>query len=214
MSEWWTYSISDFLLFSRETYFRLFALYHDDVWPLQIAALAAGIAVLALALRGMGGRAVAILLAIGWLWVAWAFHFRRYATIQWAATYYAVAFVIQSLLVLWTGAIRNHLDGQARGRWPGLALLALAVAVPPFLPGRIELFALTPDPTALATIGAVLALGARVRTSLLVIPLLWCGITTATLWAMRTPDALLPLLVPIAAIALRRLAIGHQVRQR
>jgi hypothetical protein len=213
MSAWWTYSISDFLLFSRETYFRLFERYHHDVWPLQIAALAAGIAILALVLSGKGGRTIAILLAIAWLWVAWAFHIRRFATIQWAATYYAAAFVIQSLLVLWTGAIRNRFDGQTRGRWPGLALIALAVAVPPFLPGRIELFALTPDPTALATIGVVLALGARPRTSLLVIPLLWCAVTCATLWSMRTPDALLPLLAPIAAIVLHWRAIGRHGRQ-
>ena len=40
MSEWWTYSLTSFLLFSARTYYRLFELYNADVWPLQIATLA------------------------------------------------------------------------------------------------------------------------------------------------------------------------------
>ncbi len=36
MSEWWTYTLSDFLLFSARTYYRLFELYNRDVWPAQL----------------------------------------------------------------------------------------------------------------------------------------------------------------------------------
>ena len=35
MSEWWTYSLSDFLLFSPRTYYRLFELYNLAIWPTQ-----------------------------------------------------------------------------------------------------------------------------------------------------------------------------------
>ena len=52
MSEWWTYSLSDFLLFSPRTYYRLFELYNLAIWPAQILALALGLAILALWLRG------------------------------------------------------------------------------------------------------------------------------------------------------------------
>ena len=41
MSEWWTYSLSSFLLFSARTYYRLFELYNAEVWPLQIVTLGA-----------------------------------------------------------------------------------------------------------------------------------------------------------------------------
>ena len=34
MSEWWTYTLSDFLLFSPRTYYRLFELHHRALWPL------------------------------------------------------------------------------------------------------------------------------------------------------------------------------------
>ena len=51
MDEWWTYRLSDFLLFSPHTYYRLFELYNIDVWPLQILALSLGIAVIVLIKR-------------------------------------------------------------------------------------------------------------------------------------------------------------------
>jgi len=96
VSEWWTYTLHDFLLFSPRTYYRLFELYNREIWPAQVLTSGAGVAIL-LALRRDGaraGRVIAAVLAGCWLWVAWAFHFQRYATINWAATYFAAAFAI------------------------------------------------------------------------------------------------------------------------
>ena len=53
MSEWWTYSLSDFLLFSPRTYYRLVELYNLAIWPAQLVALAIGAAILAV----LGSRA-------------------------------------------------------------------------------------------------------------------------------------------------------------
>lgn len=176
MSEWWTYRIGDFLMFSRETYARLFERYNREVWPLHLLALTLGIVILVLAWRRRGGRATGAILAIAWLWVAWAFHLRRYSTIHLAATYFAAAFVVEAVLLLSIPLVLST-------RRFGLALFAFALVVPPLLP-RHELFAMTPDPTALATIGIVLCAAGRLRLLLLVIPLLWCAISAATLWAM------------------------------
>ena len=67
---------SDFLLFSPRTYYRLFELYNAAIWPLQIVALAAGVAILLLcASQAWRGRLIAAMLAACWLWFAWAFHF-------------------------------------------------------------------------------------------------------------------------------------------
>lgn len=102
MSEWWTYRLSDFLMFSPRTYWRLVELYNHDVWPAQLAGLAVGFAALWLAAsrRAGAGRVLAALLAVAWLWVGWAFHWQRYATINWAAQYFAVAYAIQAGLLL------------------------------------------------------------------------------------------------------------------
>jgi hypothetical protein len=111
MSEWWTYTLTDFLLFSPRTYYRLFELYNAAVWPLQIVTLALGLAILVLMIRGAAssGRTVAAILAALWLLVAWAYLLERYDTINWAARYFAIAFVLQAALLVWTGLIRDRL---------------------------------------------------------------------------------------------------------
>ena len=48
MSEWWTYTLSDFLLFSPRTYYRLFELYNAEIWPAQIVALTLGVVLVGL----------------------------------------------------------------------------------------------------------------------------------------------------------------------
>jgi hypothetical protein len=208
MSEWWTYRLSDFLLFAPRTYYRLFELYNADIWPAQIAAPALGVAILMLLFRADAGaaRIAAVILAAAWLWVAWAFHFERYATINWAAVYFAAGFALQALLLLWTGVVRGGLrflpvSGVASRIGLGVFLFAL-VAQPLIgpLPGRawmgVELFGLAPDPTAVGTLGLLLVAD-RVRWTLLAMPLAWCAITGATLWAMAAPDALI---APAAAL--------------
>jgi hypothetical protein len=223
MSEWWTYSLSDFLLFSARTYYRLFELYNLAVWPWHIAGVALGVAVLALWLRGVSwhGRAIALILASCWLWVAWAYLLLRYETINWAARYFAVGFAIEAALLLWSGLIRDGL--RLRRAWgaasiAGLGLFCLALFAWPLmgLPlGRpvvqAEVFAVAPDPTVAATLGVLLA-AERTRWEFVVIPLLWCAISGATLWAMQSPDALA---MPAAALLFAVLAArkGRRVEQ-
>jgi hypothetical protein len=213
MSDWWTYSLSDFLLFAPRTYYRLFELYNDDIWPAQIAALAAGAAIVALLDRSGArtSRLVAAILAASWLFVAWAFHLERYATINWAAVYFAAGFALQALLLLWSGAIRGRLDlrleATAISR-AGLALFLFALLVHPAI-GRLvgrpwtqaEIFAAAPDPTAVATLGVLLT-ASRVPWGLMFLPLLWCLITGATLWTMDAPDAVVSPLAAVLALVL------------
>jgi hypothetical protein len=60
--------------------------------------------------------------------------------------------------------------------------------------GRVEVFAIAPDPTAVTTMGIALALGERL---LLPVPILWCMVSGATLWTLHARDALL---VPAVAL--------------
>jgi hypothetical protein len=202
MSEWWTYSLSDFLLFSPRTYYRLFDLYNAALWPVHVLALAIGLAILALMVRGGGdrwSRAAGVLLGACWLWVAWAFLFNRYATINWAATWFAGLFVVQAVLLVLAGATGGGIESAPRLRRAGaVALFVFALLIQPLigpLMGRpwtqAEVFGMTPDPTVLGTLGfALLRPTAGRRWLLLVIPLLWCAISGATLWTMGSPDAL------------------------
>ena len=198
MSEWWTYRPSDFLLFAPRTYYRLFELYNVDIWPLQILALLAGAAILVLIRSRIAssGRVIAVLLAACWLWVAWAFHWQRYETINWAAGYFAVGFAIEALLLIWIGVVRDSLrfDSAPRVRARiGVAIFAFALTFQPLLQllsGRnwqqLETFGVAPDPTAVATLGVLLASN-RMPWIAVPLPLIWCVIGGVTLWLINSP---------------------------
>jgi hypothetical protein len=184
MSEWWTYRLSDFLMFSPATYWRLVERYNRDVWPLQLVAIAAGAMLLwwAAVRRPAAGRVVAAVLAPVWLWVGWAFHWQRYAPINWAAEYLAMAFALQALLLFAVAVIAKGGDVQpARPlvRAGGLALGLTGLFLYPLIAladGRTwsqsEVFGVMPGPTAMGTWGLLLLAGQSRRRWLAVIPAL------------------------------------------
>jgi len=223
MSEWWTYRLSDLLLFSARTYYRLFELYNAAIWPAQLLAVALGLAVLFLGRRpgGSRGRAIAAILAGCWLFVAIAFHANRYATINWAAVDFAWGFGFEAALLIWTGVLRGRLVFDA-GEGPigrtAIGIFLFALLAQPFvgpLCGRpwrqVEIFGVAPDPTAVATLGILLLVAGRVRWELLAVPAIWCAISGATLLAMKAPDAWV---TPLAAALALALAVGKTRARR
>jgi len=222
MSEWWTYRPSDFLLFAPRTYYRLFELYNADIWPLQIVTLLAGVLILVLmrSRAAWRGRVIAATLAVCWLWIAWAFHWQRYAPINWAAGYFAVGFAIQALLLIWIGVVRDRLRFDSTPSVIariGVAILVFAVAVQPLLGlllGRewrqAEVFGVAPDPTVVATLALLLAAD-RGNPIALPIPLLWCLLSGLTLWVMNAADALL---LPMVASLVLLLSFRRSAARR
>jgi hypothetical protein len=213
MSEWWTYTLADFLLFSPRVYYRLIELHNRALWPAHVLTLILGLAIFTLLLRKptrATDRLIPALVGALWMWIAWAFFWERYATINWAALYVAPAFALQGLLLIGIGMGRltfgpSH-DIVNRA---GLALLAFALVGYPLLAplmGRpwlaAEVFGIAPDPTAVATL-AVLALAhGRARWFAMPIPLLWCAITGATLSAMEAGDFFVAPLAALTALAI------------
>lgn len=200
MSEWWTYSPTDFLLFSPRVYYRLIELNNGEVWPLQAVAALIGLALVLHALRPgrFSGRTAAVALGIAWAWVGWSFLWLRYAEINWAMTYVAPFFALQGILLILTGVLGGGLN-ITLGRDPrsalGLALVVLALAGYPLIAPALgrpwlagELFGITADPTAAATLALLALSSSRLRGILAAIPLLWCLMTGTTLWIMKSPD--------------------------
>jgi hypothetical protein len=214
MPEWWTYGLSDFLLFSPRTYYRLLQRHNEALWPAQILIVGVGLLVLVLLRRPSPpqGRIISTLLAVLWAWIGWAFLWNRYAGINWAATYAVPAFALEALLLVWFGGVR--------GRWrfrpsrdaagiTGLALLVLSLAIYPILAplaGRpwqqAEIFGIAPDPTALGTLGLVIIAQGGGRWTLLIVPMLWCLFSGATLLAMGAPEAWLQLPAPFIVLGI------------
>lgn len=210
MSEWWTYRLSDLLMFSKATYFRLFELQNLALWPFQLLALGIGTALLICLAQGgaRAGRIAALLLALAWLHVAWNYFAQRYATINTGAPYCAIGFALQAVLLLWLASRKT----EPRLTQPvgslgklGLIIAALALLGYPLLAplgGRpwtgAELFGLAPDPTVALTLSALLLW--RSGTLMWIVPLLWCALSTATLVELHAGQAwVLPILAALAA---------------
>ncbi len=201
MSEWWTYRLTSFLLFSPRTYYRLIELYNVAIWPLQLAGVAIGAAIVALLITNRGGRdrIIAGLLAACWLWIAWAFHYERYVQINWVAPWFAAAFALQALLLMVLAVMAGRIVLRrvgGRELWIATLLVVIAVFGYPLLAplaGRAwtatEVFGVAPDPTAIATVAVLALVRGRMRWLLLAVPLLWCAVTALTLWAMNAPEA-------------------------
>jgi hypothetical protein len=196
MSEWWTYQLTDFLLFSPRTYYRLFELYNAAIWPAQIVALVLGAlcAVLIWRAQPHNARIVWLLLALVWVWTAIAFQLDRYATINWVALYVAVAFLLEAFFMfLLVVRDRPFENAPSLAQYGGYAIILVALTYPliavalgrPLI--QAEAFGVAPDPTALATIGILLA-AQRTPWFALLIPLLWLIFSTLTLIAMDVPD--------------------------
>ncbi|NVO13129.1 MAG: hypothetical protein HXX10_03755 [Rhodoplanes sp.] len=213
MSEWWTYELSDFLMFSPRVYVRLLAAYNAAMWPAQVVTIALGLAAAALLLVPMRGRERLVPAALGVLWtlVAWAFLWERYATINWGALYAAPAFALQGVVLIAAG-LSGRLSFPATRSAGAIAAAALLVAIvlgwPLLAPlfGRpfdaAEVFGLVPDPTALATLALLAAIGGGARIVLMIIPALWSLIAAATLFTLGSSAWVLVLAAAAAAVAL------------
>jgi len=216
MSEWLSYSLEDFLMFSPRVYWRLFELHNRSVWPAQGIALFLGIAGLAFLLRPRpwSDWLIATGLGLAWAWVAWSFLWLRYATINWAIAYVAPIFALEALvLILVKSTAARPLFALDRGvpACIGLALYLYALVFHPLVPlieGRslwsAEVFAIAPDPTAIATLGLV-AMAPRREIALIgIIPATWCLASWATLHTMDSSLAV----IPLAAVCLTGLALA------
>jgi hypothetical protein len=147
-----------------------------------------------------------LILALFWTWVAWAFLWRRYSTINWAAVYLVPLFALQALLLLAAAlggsTVRNRINRRTRAAALTLFIggVALYPAIAPLV-GRgwnqAEVFGMAPDPTAIATLGLVLLVPGRWSGWVKVVPVVWCLISGLTLWAMGAPEAWVP---PAAAL--------------
>jgi len=202
------------LPFTAEILFSSFGQYNRALWPLPILAPALALALIVLALRPVrhGARAIAALLALAWLWVGVGYHFLHFAALDFAAPVYGALFVLQALLLAWTGVVRDRLTfgfGADLFGWCGLALALAAAVVWPLADGllghgweSLRIAGLAPGPTAVFTLGLLLLTAGRTPLHLALIPLLWTLVAGATAWVLAIPQDLALPAAGVAAFAL------------
>jgi len=94
----------------------------------------------------------------------------------------------------------------------GVGLFVSSLALYPLLApllGRgwrqAEVFGVAPDPTALGTLGLLLAAEQPPPWWTMAVPLLWCLVSGATLWAMGSPEAWILAVAGVLVVAASRL---------
>jgi len=174
------------LPFSETAFLDLFGEYNTTFWPAVtlLWVVTAGLVFRWWRLGRLAGRWPWALLAVHWLWSG-AYHWFFFRTINPAATFFAVLFVIQAIFFGWlAGTARAHLviDRSARGVL-GVALMSYSL-VYPFLGlafglhyPRMPLFAV-PCPTTLLTAGLLLLSTGTPRVTY-VIPIVWAAIASS-----------------------------------
>jgi len=201
------------LPFIAEVLDSLVGRYVEALGPLALAAPVLALVALALAVRPVagGGRVVAGLLVAAWSAVGIAFHIRTAAQIDFLAPVYGALFLVQASLLAWIAVVRNAMAGGTRrdaAFWTGLGLAVFGIAGYPalaVLAGRawpsLPIVGVTPDPTAMLTLGLLLLTAKPAPPALLAVPVLWSLVAGATALMLDTPYRLVLPAAAVAAIA-------------
>ncbi|MEM8796984.1 MAG: DUF6064 family protein [Pseudomonadota bacterium] len=195
MELWFSYSPSDFLLFSADTYWRLFERVNADLWPLPVVSTAVLLLLMLWVWRGVRGSRTTLFLAlaVALFIVSEAFLAARYQPINWAISYLRPLFWVEALgLVAASIWLARPSDGLRHRFGFGFLVLAAFYPLIGFLAGRplaqAEVFGLAPDPTMIAALGVLMLFQRSLATfALSLIPLLWLAVSALTLHTMEEP---------------------------
>ena len=170
--------------FTLEQFLDVFRRYNEAVWPAQ--AVLIGLAIIAIVAAVSGGprasRLVSSILALLWLWTGAAYHLSFFRDINPAATIFAIAFVGESVLFVWLGAVRGSLNFDVRSGWSGViggsiivySLIAyplIGLALGHRLPSAPTFG--VPCPTTIFTLGLIVWMTAPRSRAVVIIPVLW-----------------------------------------
>jgi Family of unknown function (DUF6064) len=179
------------LPFTTEQFLAVFAAYNAVIWPLQIAAYALGLLVLA-ALFWKGAfalRLILLVLALMWAVNGILYHFLFFAPVNPAAKIFAALFLLQAALfaacALKDSGLRIQIHRDLRA---GAAIVVLAYSIILYEALGLAaghglmagpMFGVAPCPTAIFTIGLLILMRGRAVKWLAVIPLIWAIIGTS-----------------------------------
>jgi len=202
------------LPYTAETLFALFDEYNRAIRPLPALALFLAAGVLMLVIRARQDRTKVVLgiLAAGWLWTGIVYQFIFFSGINFAAPVYGAAFILQGLLLVWTGIFRGRLVLQFdRGvvSWAGIRIAIIVTIILPvidWLSGvgwtDVRLALLAPGATAGFTLGILMMSKGPIPIQLVALPVIWTFVAGVHAWMLDIPhDYLLPVIGLIALAA-------------
>lgn len=192
------------LPFSVEQFMELFKSYNQSVFPLQFFFYILAFTIVFLSVKRIKGadRIINVILSFFWLWMGIVYHLLFFSTINTAAYVFGGLFIVQGLLFLYFGVIKQklayRLTNNAFGV-AGAAIVIFALFIYPllgYLLGHVYPYLPTfgvPCPTTIFTFGVLLWSYDRVPKLILLIPFLWSllGFSAATMLGIQEDIALL-----------------------
>ena len=219
---WLSYSLQDFIPFGPDIYVRIFERINLALWPWQLLALTTG-ALLLYCCRYRKAIPAFTILALAWVCSGYLFQLQYFQELVWAADYFAFGFFIQGALLGLLGVLcfratpeseKSTANSSAGFQSPattmrlGLMMIAVSVVLFPLM-GIIrngtlaqgEVFAIMPDPTCLATSGALLCFK-RLHMSWWIIPFCWSLVSAALSYELGLSSGFLVFSAALAVIIL------------
>lgn len=213
--------------FTVEQFLGVFVAYNAAIWPLQIVGTGLGLVVVgALWLhRRHSTKLILAILALMWAVNGIAYHFIFFSTINPAAKYFAVLFVLQAGLFTAAAATATDFRFNTGRDWRSVAggsVIVYAMLIYPVL-GKIAghglmagpMFGVAPCPTTIFTIGLLMLARGRWVKWLSIIPLLWSVVGLAAALQLGIPEDFgLPVAGLLLLILLSRDAVRGRLQQR
>lgn len=173
------------LPFTVEQFMGVFERYNLAVWPIHLVAYALGIAAVLCVMkkRNYSDRFVNLALGFFWIWNGILYHITYFSSINKAAYVFGALFVIEGLLFLVLGVLKNKISYDFKLNLAsvtgGLFILYAMLLYPlvGYFFGHVypqsPAFGLAPCPTTIFTFGMLLLSGKTLPRGILFIPLIW-----------------------------------------
>jgi hypothetical protein len=176
--------------FTTEQFLQVFEKYNQAIYPFQFALIIVAIATVFLAAsrKPFANKLISCFLGFLWLWTGIVYHLIFFTAISTPAYVFGTLFIIQGLLFLYEGVVKNRLSFRSSQKFYGIfgaISIAYALVIYPLIGyalGRIfptvQTFGV-PCPTTIFTFGLLLWTDKRFSLGLLIIPVLWSLVGTS-----------------------------------
>lgn len=170
--------------FTIKEFLDVFRQYNTAIWPMQIFLLILAVVAIYFSIQAKNNanKIISAVLVFFWLWMGVVYHVVYFTSINKAAIVFGALFIIQALIFLYFGIIRNKLRFRLRTDKygaVGIILILFALLVYPllgYLWGHRYPSSPTfgvPCPTTIFTFGMLLFSVSKVSPVVIIIPFLW-----------------------------------------
>ncbi len=210
------------LPFTLQQFIEVFIRYNHRVWPMQVILILLALAAVFFAIKRkvFTDKIITGILAFLWLWMGIVYHLIFFSSINKAASLFGALFILEGMLLLYFGLIKNSFRFRfipGLTGYTGLTLVLVALLLYPsigYLLGHVYPASPTfglPCPGTIFTWGILLWSERKVPFLLLLIPLLWSMIGFMAAFKLGIREDILLLLAGLISggLLLRQKNVGE-----